>query len=218
MFGAAHPFSRYRMLICPTLSRFKRERDGSTAIEFGFVALPFLALLFAIIETALVFFVGQAIETGVADAARLVMTGQAQQAKWGSGAPGTDATLGQKIKTFRCEICSRAGPLINCNDLKLDVRKAGTFAGADPSVPIEDGAVDASGFGFDPGGPGDIMVIRAIYEYPVYVTLLNQSFANLSGSKRLLVGTAVFSNEPFPPAAPGTPPSPPPAVTPDCDE
>lgn len=39
---------------------------------------PFLALLFAIMETGLIFFTGQALETAVADSARLIMTGQAQ--------------------------------------------------------------------------------------------------------------------------------------------
>ena len=42
------------------------------------VAAPFLALMFAIMETAIVFFAGQALETAVADCARLIMTGQAQ--------------------------------------------------------------------------------------------------------------------------------------------
>ncbi len=40
------------------LGRYRRDSKGATAIEFAFVALPFFALLFAIIETALVFFAG----------------------------------------------------------------------------------------------------------------------------------------------------------------
>ena len=35
--------------------------------------------MFAIMETALVFFASQTMETAVADSARLIMTGQAQQ-------------------------------------------------------------------------------------------------------------------------------------------
>ncbi len=58
--------------------RFARNKQGTTAVEFGLVAAPFLALLFAIIETAVVFFAGQTLETAVADTARLIMTGQAQ--------------------------------------------------------------------------------------------------------------------------------------------
>lgn len=220
MFGAPSLLlSRRRKPGGPTaLSRFRRNSNGSTAVEFGIVAMPFFALLFAIIETALVFFAGQALETGVADASRLIMTGQAQQSDWGSGSPGTASTLAQKMKEFRCQICDKAGALIDCNDIKFDVRKADTFAGAQAGVTPDEGAVDTSGFAFAPGGPGDIMVIRAVYEYPLYVPLMNAALSNLDGGKRLLVGTATFRNEPFPPAAPGTPPTPAPEVTPDCPQ
>jgi len=36
-----------------------RKLDGSVPVEFSIVALPFLALTFAIMETALIFFAGQ---------------------------------------------------------------------------------------------------------------------------------------------------------------
>src|SRR5205823_6460467 len=58
--------------------RFARRQDGGSAVEFGLIAAPFLALTFAIMETAVIFFSGQALETAVADSARLIMTGQAQ--------------------------------------------------------------------------------------------------------------------------------------------
>ena len=45
------------------LRRFRRNRRGSAAVEFALVAPLFFALLFAIIETAIVFFAGQVLET-----------------------------------------------------------------------------------------------------------------------------------------------------------
>ncbi len=45
--------------------RFRRNRRGSAAVEFALVAPVFFALLFAIIESAMVFFAGQVLETGV---------------------------------------------------------------------------------------------------------------------------------------------------------
>src|SRR5262245_7928851 len=65
-----------RLLGCAAARRLIRQQDGAAAIEFGLVAAPFLALLFAIMETAIVFFAGQALETAAADSARLIMTGQ----------------------------------------------------------------------------------------------------------------------------------------------
>ena len=44
--------------------RFRRDQRGVTAIEFGAVAAPFFALLFAIIETALTLWTTQVLETG----------------------------------------------------------------------------------------------------------------------------------------------------------
>ena len=40
----------------PRLRRFRRNRRGSAVVEFALVAPMFFALLFAIIETALMFF------------------------------------------------------------------------------------------------------------------------------------------------------------------
>src|SRR6266581_1507167 len=64
------------------LNRFRRNRRGSTVVEFALVAPMFIALLFAIIETALMFFASQVLETALQDSARLIMTGQAQTAAY----------------------------------------------------------------------------------------------------------------------------------------
>jgi Flp pilus assembly pilin Flp len=66
--------------------RLLRREDGVAAVEFALVAAPFLALMFAIIETALVFFTRQCLETVVADSSRLIMAGQVQTARVGDGA------------------------------------------------------------------------------------------------------------------------------------
>ena len=47
------------------LRRFARRQDGAAAVEFAFIAAPFLALLFAILETSLVFFAGQTLEAAL---------------------------------------------------------------------------------------------------------------------------------------------------------
>ena len=49
----------HRLLPARAACRFARHQDGTAAVEFALVAVPFLALLFAILETALVFFTGQ---------------------------------------------------------------------------------------------------------------------------------------------------------------
>src|SRR5712692_11686541 len=52
-----------RVLTARTARRLIKQQDGAAAVEFALVAAPFLALVFAIMETAVVFFAGQALET-----------------------------------------------------------------------------------------------------------------------------------------------------------
>src|SRR5262245_23107316 len=75
-----------RLATAGAVRRLARQQDGAAAVEFGLVAAPFLALVFAIMETAIVFFAGQALETAVADSSRLIMTGQAQNAGFNAAA------------------------------------------------------------------------------------------------------------------------------------
>lgn len=164
--------------------RLAHQEDGSAAIEFGLVALPFLALVFAIIETAIVFFAGQTLETAVADSARLIMTGQAQK-------QGFDTTA------FKNQVCARIYGLFNCSGgLYVDVQTFSSFGTVSLSSPTNaNGTLDTSKFKYQPGGPNDIVVVRLIYQWPVYVSMLGLS--DMAGSNRLMIATAAFRNEPF---------------------
>ena len=59
-------------------ARIGRNTDGFTAVEFAMVIGPFLALLFAIMEVALVYFATFSLENATEQASRLIRTGQAQ--------------------------------------------------------------------------------------------------------------------------------------------
>jgi Flp pilus assembly protein TadG len=165
--------------------RLIRREDGSAAVEFGLVAAPFLALLFAIMETAIVFFAGQTLETAVADSARLIMTGQAQTQKF-------------DVSAFKDAVCARIYGLLDCqNGVYVDVRKFSSFSSVTMPSPVDAQGNFQSNFSYQPGGPGDIVVVRLFYQYPVYVSLLGFNLSNISGGKRLLAATAAFRNEPY---------------------
>jgi Flp pilus assembly protein TadG len=177
-----------------TMRRFRRSRRGSTAVEFALVAPVFFALLFAIIETAIVFFAGQLLETVTQNSARLILTGQAQNS------PYTQATFLSKVV---CPPGSLASVLFgDCtsvtNGIFIDVEHYDAFG----SVVITS-QIDASNnfitsnLNYCPGNSGNIVVVRLFYQWPLFVTGLGYNIANLSGSKRLLSATAVFQNEPF---------------------
>jgi Flp pilus assembly protein TadG len=166
--------------------RLLQQQDGAAAIEFGLVAAPFLALVFAIIETAVVFFAGQALETAAADSARLIMTGQAQ-------------TQGFDQAKYKEAVCGKIYGLFNCiGGLYVDVQKYTNFASINTSLPVDaNGNLKTSSFGYQPGGPGDIVVVRLMYQWPVYVSLLGLNLSDMSGGKRLLLTTVAFRNEPY---------------------
>ena len=163
------------------MRRLVRKDDGSAAIEFGMVAMPFLMLMFAILETSLVFAAGQVLETAVADSARLIMTGQAQQQGFSQSA-------------FKNAVCSRIYGLFDCQGgVKIDVKTYPNFSDVDLSLPLDANGNFQDNQTYTPGGPGEIVVVRLFYQWPIYVALLQ----NMSGNKRLLVATAAFRNEPY---------------------
>jgi Flp pilus assembly protein TadG len=165
--------------------RFLRKNDGAAAVEFAMVAAPFLALVFAILETAIVFFAGQVLETATADSARLIMTGQAQKS-------------GFSQAQFKQEVCNRVFGLFDCDGgIKVDVRTYTSFSSANMSKPIDANGNVTFTPSYQPGSPGDIVVVRLLYEWPVYVSLLGLNLADLSGGKRLIMATAAFRNEPY---------------------
>lgn len=167
------------------LRSFARACDGAAAIEFGLVAAPFLALLFAIMETAFVFFAGQSLEYAASQAGRLIMTGQQDAAKWDQAA-------------FKTQVCNRIIALFDCQGkLYVNVQKYTSFTGAGTSPPYTDGQLDPSKVKYEPGVPGDVIVVQLYYQWPIYVSLLNSQLSNQNAGHRLLVATNAFRNEPY---------------------
>jgi Flp pilus assembly protein TadG len=175
------------------LRLFQRDERGVTAVEFGMVATPFLALLFAIIETALTLWTTQVLDTGITNAARRIYTGQFQQDNSATTDPQQLATK------FRDEICKSIVALLTCEQIKVDVRAFASFPDTNAPPPITaDGQFDSENFGkYESPGANQIVVVRAAAEYPVFVSLLNPNAANLKNGNRLLLATATFRTEPF---------------------
>jgi Flp pilus assembly protein TadG len=186
----AAPTASFRNL----LRRFRHSRRGSAALQFALVAPVFFALLFAIIETAIVFFASQLLETYTQEAARLVLTGQAQN--------GTYNSQALFLKNFQNNVCSNI--LFNCSSISIDVKNYDSFGLIAITSQINSsGNFDTSTLTYCPGNAGRIVVVRLFYQWPLFVTGLGYNIANLTGNQRLLQATAVFQNEPF--TAPSAP-------------
>lgn len=165
---------------------FRRNQNGSAAVEFAMIAPMFFALIFAVIETGMTFMAGQVLETGVEDGARLVYTSQTTSAA-----------------DFKSAICSRVSMMLDCTKLDIDVRSY------DPGTPIvitdpidASGKYISNGFVYQPptysptAPSGKTVVVRAFYQWPLYVTGLGYNIANIdrgtTTNKRLLAATAAL--------------------------
>jgi Flp pilus assembly protein TadG len=194
--GAA-PARRPRLRL---LSRFRRSQDGATAVEFAFISIPFLMLLAAILETALMFWTSQVLEEAVSQTSRRLLTGEALTRYTN---PATNTA------TFRNDVCAASPGLVDCSKLIIDVRTYSSFAGAksgiDGSNPITAGGLNTTGFGYNAPQPQQIVVVRAVLEYPLFFTYWSESLANIGSGRRGIVASATFRTEPFNvPAAPAT--------------
>jgi Flp pilus assembly protein TadG len=179
------PSPASRVSVRGVLRRFRRNRRGSAAVEFALVAPVFFALLFAIIETAIVFFAGQVLETITQQSARMILTGQAQTAAY------TQA----QFKTY---VCGQIPALFTCSNVYVDVQSYNSFGNVTLNSQIDGSSNFVNNMQYNPGGPGQIVVVRLFYQWPLFVTGLGYNISNLAGSKRLLAATAAFQNEPYP--------------------
>jgi Flp pilus assembly protein TadG len=164
-----------------------RCESGATAVEFALVAAPFIAMLVALIQTALVFFAGRVLDETTEEASRYIMTGQAQ-------------TAGMSQSQFATWVCGQTFALFTCGNFMINVQSYSAFSSANTATPTL--TFDANGnvtntWSYNTGNPGDIVVVQVMYQWPVVLGPLSFTLANLSNGNRLLVSSAVFKSEPY---------------------
>jgi Flp pilus assembly protein TadG len=171
----------------------RRDQRGSTAVEFAIIAPVFFFLMFVIAETALVFIAEQVMDNAVFETARLIRTGQVQ-----SG--------GMSKADFEEEVCNRMSVFVDCSgaDFYLDVKAFETFdsltaAMSDTPTNEEDEFEDSPAFDF--GEAGEIVMVRAYYQWPTTSIFWGLSLGNMANGKRMIGSFAAFRNEPFTPGS-----------------
>lgn len=164
--------------------RLRRDESGASALEFGLVAAPFFALLTALIEVSLVFFGSFTLENAVDQTARLIRTGQAQEA-------------GMSADGFKTEVCDRIYALFDCEgELRVEVQTFESFSEITLEDPLEDGELEDD-YTFETGNGGDVVIVRAFYEWPLIAKIPGAGLGNMPGGNRLLIASSTFRNEPF---------------------
>jgi len=150
-------------------------------VEFALVATPFLALVLASLQTATV------------RSARLIETGHA---------------TGMTASSFAANICGNLPVGFDCTKLYVDVQSAGSFSSLN-TTPItltrDSGGTVTNSFSYRTGSQGSVVIVRAMYEWPIFAGGLSQflggvpgfGLANQPDGGYLMIGTVVMRNEPY---------------------
>ncbi|ACA16847.1 TadE family protein [Methylobacterium sp. 4-46] len=188
-----------RHSVLPILRRFARARRGATAVEFGLVAIPFISLLAAIMETAIAFFAGQLLDAAVTDTARAVYTGSFQSQATQSGA----LTPSQALDAFRTKLCANRVTIFDCSTVKVDIRTLEDTDSFGALKPVDSTTKTwTPGFGSHygdtvgtPPGPGKIVLVQAAVPFPIFFSMINP--ATFGTNQRILQSTVAFRTEPY---------------------
>lgn len=183
--------------------RIWARKDGAAATEFAFIALPLFLLVVGIVEIAMILFVDVLLEGAVRDSARFGITGYAPQ--------GTD-----RATVIRQIIKERTVGMIDMKKVSIETLVYRNFSEIGKPEPFTDQApfngrydagepfVDVNGNGkwdadmgaAGAGGPGDIVVYRVSYDWPLFTGFISP-YLGSNGFFPLRASVAV-RNEPFP--------------------
>ncbi len=161
---------------------FIKREDGTTAIEFSMLLMPYLLLVFGIIELSLMFTSASLLEGSADSAARLIRTGQLQQS---ANDPET---------MFRDAMCGFAVVLIDCNDIIIEVSVLNGYG--DFSAPTYDVDGNMVSSGFDAGASNDKILIRVAYRYSMITPIVGPLLNGADGGT-LFMSTIVLQTEPY---------------------
>lgn len=162
---------------------------GHAALEFALVLPPFLVLILGTLETGMMLFVATHLESAVHDAARQIRTGNVQE--------GADPLV-----EFTNIMCGALVVAVACDSrLVVDVRPFDSFSSV-TFVPYVDENGEASGNMFSPGGAGDIVLVRVVYNWEMMTPFLGALMSDGGNGRRTIAAAAAFRNEPFGPTGP----------------
>jgi Flp pilus assembly protein TadG len=174
----------------PHVLRFARAREAATAVEFALIAPAFLATLIAVFQTCVFLFAQTVLQNAANQAARYFLTGEAQN----------NGCTASQIINGGCGTLAGVCPaaMFNCANMYLSVQNYSSFASASTSAPaMYSGSTAITSYPYNPGTPGDIMVVQLLYAWPVIGGPLGFTLANLPNSSAEMVGVSAFRVEPY---------------------
>ena len=166
-----------------------RGERGVSMLEFAFVALPLFMFIFGILEVGLIFWGTYDLDLATSCVARLIRTGQAQNA---------NMSQTQMIT----QICGQVSILSNCTSkLHLSVESFSRFLRQlhqRPPPSSMEAQASKTTFPYQPGGPSTVNLVTSLFEWPLIgVSALWPASGKLADGNILLQSSAVFKTEPY---------------------
>jgi TadE-like protein len=175
----------------------RKNKSGSSAIEFAMVIGPFMGLVFAIIEVALTYFAQIGLELGNTEAMRRITTGSAQNGNMSQA-------------QYKALVCSKLFSFMKCDEnLIIDVRSYPTFSEALANMPDlfdEGGGRTMAKEKYCTGGPSQVVIGTLYYKWTFIMGMpglgdftgkMGISLANSPDGSRLMIAGFARKNEPF---------------------
>jgi Flp pilus assembly protein TadG len=180
----------------------KDATRGSAALEFAFIAPVFFMMLFAIMETGIMYFSQFALQNAVDQAARQIRTGQAQSVNPATptycAGTGTNVSYASAQAWFTGQICCNISAMLSCSNLNVNVQNyTSGFSGNDFSNTMSGGLYQPVTNSYNPGTACNVVLVRATYTWTVFTPILSWFLVNMAGNAHMLSATTAFRNEPF---------------------
>ena len=183
LFNMAGKLTKYLRRGVAGMSRFGKAQHGATAVEFALIAPAFLATLIAVFQTCIFMFAQMALQNAAVQAGRYFMTGQAQNGGWSAS-------------TVVSKVCPTA--LFTCSNMVLVVQNAASFSAANTSAPsLYSNGNAVTSFAYNPGTPGEVMVVQLVYPWSVVSGPLGFALSNLPNGAAEMMGVSAFRVEPY---------------------
>ena len=171
------------------ISRLRKDRRGTAAIEFAFVILPIAALLLGTVQLGVIFFANQTLDEAVFRAAREIKTGNSQTV--------TTAEL-------RSSICRNVFFVPDCEDnLDVTVQTFDTLADVQAAELFDSRGFPNINNTIESSGANDVIVVGAAVDIPIVFAPVTPSLSDESDrsssseNSQRLFAHMIFQNENF---------------------
>lgn len=157
---------------------FAFDRRGATIVEFALVAPLFLLLLFGLLETSIIYFVQENLESAAEKTSRQIVIGSL----------ANDFSDEVRLKHAACQ---RLPSYMQCSRLLVDFSSAPT-----PNrVNVNTYPIKRRIERFNAAQPGDIAVLRLYYEWPLRLSPLTVMRGFQSATGYTLIATRIVKLE-----------------------